>query len=101
MRTVSLVSDRNVHRAEASPSRTRPDPNNTDFNQAPVGTGAFKWGRRVAGDRLELVANDGLLSVKGPYLEQLVFKYIPDNTVLYTQFKSGDIDLVGQALHFS
>ncbi|KQX40657.1 ABC transporter substrate-binding protein [Devosia sp. Root436] len=72
------------------------DLNENAFNQAPIGTGAFKWGQRVAGDHLELVANTDYFG-DGPYLEQLVFKYIPDNTVLYTQFKSGDIDLVGQA----
>lgn len=72
------------------------DPNEAAFNQAPIGTGAFKWGQRLAGDRLELVANPDYFG-EGPYIEQLVFKYIPDMTVLYAQFKSGDIDLVGQA----
>ncbi|SCB55409.1 peptide/nickel transport system substrate-binding protein [Bradyrhizobium shewense] len=71
------------------------NPNNAAFNQAPVGTGAFKWGKRVAGDHLELVANTEYYG-DGPHIERLVFKYIPDLTVLYTQFKSGDIDLVGQ-----
>ncbi|WP_407112943.1 peptide ABC transporter substrate-binding protein [Bradyrhizobium sp. LMG 9283] len=71
------------------------NPNNAAFNQAPVGTGAFKWGKRVAGDHLELVANTEYFG-DGPHIERLVFKYIPDLTVLYTQFKSGDIDLVGQ-----
>ena len=71
------------------------DPNTAAFNQAPVGTGAFKWGKRVAGDHLELVANPDYFG-EGPYVERLVFKYIPDLTVLYTQFKSGDVDLVGQ-----
>src|SRR5690606_1135126 len=33
------------------------DRNTAAFNQAPIGTGAFKWGRRVAGDHIELVAN--------------------------------------------
>lgn len=70
--------------------------NNAAFNQAPVGTGAFKWGQRVPGDRLELVANPEYFG-GGPYIKQLIFKYIPNITVLYTQFKSGDIDLVGQA----
>ncbi|MFC4670964.1 peptide ABC transporter substrate-binding protein [Seohaeicola nanhaiensis] len=70
------------------------DLNNAAFNQAPVGTGAFKWGQRLAGDRLELVANPDYFG-EGPYIEQLIFKYIPDMTVLYTQFKSGDIDMVG------
>ncbi|WOI58101.1 peptide ABC transporter substrate-binding protein [Palleronia sp. LCG004] len=72
------------------------DPNEADFNQAPVGTGAFKWGSRQAGDNLTLTANPDYHG-DGPYIEELVFKYIPDMTVLYTQFRSGDIDLVGQA----
>lgn len=72
------------------------DANNAPFNQAPIGTGAFKWGQRVPGDHLELVANPEYFG-EGPYVEQLVFKYIPDMTVLYTQFKSGDIDVVGNA----
>jgi len=71
------------------------DPNAAAFNQVPVGTGAFKWGKRVPGDHLELVANPDYFG-EGPYIKRLVFKYIPDITVLYTQFKSGDIDLVGQ-----
>ena len=71
------------------------DPNNAAFNQAPIGTGAFKWGRRVAGDHLELVANPDYFG-EGPYIEGLIFKYIPDVTVFYTQFKSGDVDLTGQ-----
>lgn len=71
------------------------NPNNAAFNQAPVGTGAFKWEKRVAGDHLELVANTEYFG-DGPHIERLVFKYIPDLTVLYTQFKSGDVDLVGQ-----
>ncbi|TFL17154.1 peptide ABC transporter substrate-binding protein [Jannaschia formosa] len=72
------------------------DPNEAAFNQAPVGTGAFKWGERQPGDNLTLVANPDYHG-DGPYVEQLVFKYIPDMTVLYTQFRSGEIDLVGQA----
>jgi peptide/nickel transport system substrate-binding protein len=72
------------------------DPSNAPFNQSPVGTGAFKWGRRVPGDHVELVANAEYFG-EGPYIERLIFKYIPDMTVLYTQFKSGDVDLVDQS----
>ncbi len=71
------------------------DRNTAAFNQAPIGTGAFKWVRRVAGDHIELAANRNYHG-EGPYIETLVFKYIPDLTVLYAQFKSGDIDLVGR-----
>ena len=69
------------------------DRNEAPFNQAPVGTGAFKWGSRKAGDHVELVANSDYFG-EGPYVERLIFKYIPDLTVLYTQFKSGDIDII-------
>ncbi|MCT8266622.1 peptide ABC transporter substrate-binding protein [Afifella sp. JA880] len=71
------------------------DPNSAPFNQSPIGTGAFKWDRRLAGDRVELLANADYHG-EGPYLERLVFKYIPDITVHFTQFRSGDIDLLGR-----
>ncbi|TNC61837.1 peptide ABC transporter substrate-binding protein [Rubellimicrobium roseum] len=70
------------------------DPNTAPFNNTPIGTGAYKWKNRVAGDHIELEANTNYFG-DGPYLERLVIKYIPDLTVLYTQFKTGDIDLVG------
>lgn len=70
------------------------DRNTAPFNQAPIGTGAFKWGQRIAGDHIELVANPDYFG-DGPYIERLIYKYIPDLTVLYTQFKSGDIDIIG------
>jgi peptide/nickel transport system substrate-binding protein len=64
------------------------------FNQSPIGTGPFKWSERVAGDHITLTANDKFYG-KGPYVDTLVFKYIPDLTVLYTQFRTGDIDYIG------
>lgn len=70
------------------------DKNEAPFNSAPIGTGAFKWKERVAGDHIELVANTDYFG-DGPHLERLVLKYIPDLTVLYTQFKTGDIDVAG------
>ncbi|MEY9538026.1 peptide/nickel transport system substrate-binding protein [Bradyrhizobium diazoefficiens] len=86
--TETFIVPRHILEKEANP-------NSAAFNQAPVGTGPFKWGQRVAGDHLELVANPDYFG-EGPHIETLVFKYIPDLTVLYTQFKSGDVDLVGQ-----
>ncbi|MFT4185456.1 MAG: peptide ABC transporter substrate-binding protein [Rhizobium sp.] len=70
------------------------DKNTAPFNNAPVGTGPFKWVERIAGDHITLAANTDYFG-DGPYLETLVYKYIPDLTVLYTQFKTGDIDVVG------
>jgi peptide/nickel transport system substrate-binding protein len=71
-----------------------PDPNTAEFNTKPVGTGAFRFGSRVAGDHLVLQAYPGYHG-GAPALERVIFKYIPDLTVLYTQFKAGAIDVTG------
>ncbi|AWM09264.1 peptide ABC transporter substrate-binding protein [Bradyrhizobium symbiodeficiens] len=70
------------------------DPNASPFHNAPVGTGPFRWGERVPGDHIQLNAHAGYHG-KGPYVERVVFKYIPDLTVLYTQFRTGQVDYTG------
>jgi len=70
------------------------DRNTAAYNNAPVGTGAFKWKERVAGDYILLDANIDYFG-DGPHIERLVYKYVPDLNVMYTQFKTGDIDVVG------
>ena len=69
------------------------DPNQTPFDNAPVGTGPFKWGSRTSGDNIVLVANENYHG-DGPYLEQAVLKYVPDMTSLYAQFQTGQVDTV-------
>lgn len=71
------------------------DPNTAEFNtKSPVGTGPFKFGNRVAGDHLVLRANEAYHG-QPAVLERVIFKYIPDLTVLYTQFKTGAVDVTG------
>ncbi|MBU6497103.1 MAG: peptide ABC transporter substrate-binding protein, partial [Rhodospirillales bacterium] len=70
------------------------DPNTSPFNNAPVGTGPFMWKERVPGDHITLAANPHFLGT-GPYLEEVIFKYIPDLTVMFTQFQTGAIDYIG------
>ena len=71
------------------------DPNTHEFNtKSPVGTGPFRFGSRVAGDHLVLLANAGYHGA-APALDRVIFKYIPDLTVLYTQFKAGAVDVTG------
>ncbi|WP_207538298.1 peptide ABC transporter substrate-binding protein [Sabulicella rubraurantiaca] len=67
------------------------DPNTATFNSAPVGTGPFRWGARQPGDNITLTASPAYHG-NGPFLERVVFKYIPDLTVLYTQFRTGQVD---------
>lgn len=70
------------------------DKNTAPFNNAPIGTGPFTWKNRVAGDHIALQANPDY-HMEGPHFKGLVIKYIPDLNVMYTQFKSGDTDVVG------
>lgn len=70
------------------------DKNTAAYNNAPIGTGPFKWKERVAGDYILLEANADYFA-DGPHVERVIYKYIPDLNVMYTQFKTGDIDVVG------
>ncbi|WP_250502059.1 peptide ABC transporter substrate-binding protein [Caballeronia sp. AZ7_KS35] len=70
------------------------DPNTAPFNAAPVGTGPFRWQERRAGDYVSVVANPNYYG-GAPYVERLVFKYVPDMNVLFTQFQTGSIDYLG------
>jgi peptide/nickel transport system substrate-binding protein len=69
------------------------DPNTAPFNNAPIGTGPFKWGTRTPGDNVTLVANEHYHG-EGPYLEKAVLKYVPDMNSLFTQFRTGQVDYV-------
>ena len=70
------------------------DKNTAPFNQAPIGTGPFRLKNRQAGDHIEFEANEAY-HMDGPHFRTLVMKYIPDLNVMYTQFKSGAIDVMG------
>ena len=73
---------------------TATDPNTAPFNSAPVGTGPFKWGKRTAGTGVTVEANTNYHG-DGPYVERVVFNYVPDSNLLFTQFKTGSIDFAG------
>jgi peptide/nickel transport system substrate-binding protein len=69
------------------------DVNSPAFSAAPVGTGPYKWVSRTAGDQITLVASDSY-HLAAPKIKNLIIKYIPDLTVMYTQFQTGAIDYI-------
>jgi peptide/nickel transport system substrate-binding protein len=74
------------------------DPNTAAFNNNPVGTGPFRWDERVPGDHITLAANEKFFG-EGPYLEKAIFKYIPDLSAYYTQFRTGEVDVaIGEGI---
>ena len=71
------------------------DINKDEFNtKRPIGTGAFKFVEWVPGDHLTLEANRSYHG-PGPYLDRVNFRFTPDLNVLYTQLKTGEIDILG------
>ncbi|MCC7274203.1 MAG: peptide ABC transporter substrate-binding protein [Alphaproteobacteria bacterium] len=70
------------------------DPKDSPFNNKPVGTGPFRFVERRPGEHILLEANDRFFG-EGPHVERVVIRYIPDLTVLKTQFQTGAIDYIG------
>jgi peptide/nickel transport system substrate-binding protein len=58
---------------------------------APVGTGPFKFGEWVQGDRVELVANPDYWGA-APALSSATFKFISDPTAAFAAMMARDID---------
>ena len=58
---------------------------------APVGTGPFKLGQWVQGDRIEIVANEDYWGEK-PALSAATFKFISDPSAAFAAMMAGDLD---------
>ncbi len=77
------------------------DLNTSSYNETPVGTGPFKVkefqrGQYVVTERFDGYWRKAENGEKLPYLDQIIFKMIPDTNTLITQLKSHEIDLVVQ-----
>jgi peptide/nickel transport system substrate-binding protein len=66
------------------------------FHHAPVGSGPFKFKEWVAGSHLVLSANHDYYG-EGPYLQGVIFKFIPNENTLLIQLKTGEIDIFDNA----
>ncbi|MBV8596845.1 MAG: peptide ABC transporter substrate-binding protein [Candidatus Eremiobacteraeota bacterium] len=68
-----------------------PDLNHVAWNNAPIGSGPFKFKEWVHGDHITLVANP--LYWRGPpRLQQIVFRVLPDTNTIVTQLQTHEID---------
>jgi len=60
----------------------------------PVGTGPFKFVEWVADDHITLEKNTEYWDTSGgPYLDKVVFRAIPENSVRFLELKAGNIDI--------
>jgi peptide/nickel transport system substrate-binding protein len=62
------------------------------YSQEPIGTGPFKFSRRVPDQFLELVRNDTYWN-GAPYLERFICVSFQDSTSSLLAFENGDVDL--------
>jgi peptide/nickel transport system substrate-binding protein len=64
-----------------------------DFARQPVGCGPFRFVKWEGQQFVELAANEDYFLGR-PHLDRLVFRVIPDRTVLLTQLETGSIDVM-------
>ncbi len=64
------------------------------FNTNPIGTGAFVFNKRIPGSHTEYKKNANYHGNVSK-LETFIHKFVPDQTLMYTQFKTGEVDLIG------
>jgi peptide/nickel transport system substrate-binding protein len=71
------------------------------FGLNPVGSGAFKLASWIPGETITLVRNEAyawgpavLKNTGAPYLDQLVFKIVPDASTQLSAFQAGEVDVL-------
>lgn len=65
-----------------------------EYNNKPVGTGPWKFKEWVKGDHITFVKNPTYFKKGLPYLDQLIFKIIPDAAARALAFQKGDVDFL-------
>jgi len=68
--------------------------NPKEFIRMPVGTGPFKFVKWVKDDQIILEKNKNYWDKSaGPYLDKIVFRSIPENSVRFLELKAGNIHI--------
>jgi len=70
------------------------DPTKAGANLKPVGTGPFKLAQYVKGDTIRMVRNPDYFKKGLPYLDELVFKVIPQSSTQVLALERGEVDYV-------
>lgn len=68
------------------------DLNKAPFNRAPIGTGPFKFKEWQVAEALIFDANPNYYRGK-PVLDSIVYKIVPEQSLLLTQLKNGELDI--------
>lgn len=63
----------------------------TRFARSPVGTGPYKFGRWISGDRVELYANPDYYEGR-PKIDRIVIRVVPDEATVFLELHQESID---------
>ena len=83
-------------RAGMMVSRAAVERHGKDFARNPVGTGSFQFVEWVKDDHLTVRRVPGYWRAGLPYLDEIVYKPIPDHTVKLTALRTGALDLIDE-----
>ena len=64
------------------------------YNLKPVGTGPFMFKEWVPGDHVELVRNPNYFEKGKPYLDRVIFRFIPDPSARLNALRAGEVDFL-------
>lgn len=67
---------------------------NTKYSRQPLGAGPYKLKEWVSGSQLILEANPDFFEGK-PYIDQVVYRMIPDLSTQFLELKTGNLDTMG------
>jgi peptide/nickel transport system substrate-binding protein len=66
---------------------------NNPANEKPIGTGPFKFGEWKRGEFVRLVRNEAYWKPGKPYLDEVVFRIVPDAASRLAALQAGEIDV--------
>jgi peptide/nickel transport system substrate-binding protein len=89
---LTVLSDR----AGMMVSKAAVEKHGEDFARNPVGTGPFRFAEWVKDDHLTLKRFDGYWEKGQPYLDEIIYRPIPDSAVRFTSMRTGQIDVMHQ-----
>jgi peptide/nickel transport system substrate-binding protein len=89
---LTVLSDR----AGMMVSKAAVEKHGEDFARNPVGTGPFRFAEWVKDDHLTLKRFDGYWEKGQPYLDEIIYRPIPDSAVRFTAMRTGQIDVMHQ-----
>ncbi len=89
---LSVLSDR----AGMMVSRAAVEKYKDDFARNPVGTGPFRFVEWVKDDHMTLKRFDGYWEKGLPYLDEIIYRPIPDSSVRFTAMRTGQTDFLHQ-----